>query len=379
MNLHNNKLFSTLLYLACIAILQCAVVTPSHAVMPAKHYDEAARASKIKAIAVVEKIEIVEESKRATRKRVTFRLERALSMDTPETFTGTCYSVDHAWQDTGVGGTIYYYPQEGTKVLVTVSSNGSLITSHTTLIPELEQEVALNGLRNISFGMGKASVKPAVRQGEEEQWFSFHVAGVTKGFFHAKQKRNREQPMLIEFTQELLVGEIDGDRQLYTVTTQSREDDTLTPEWLDIEVTEFGMKKTTKLMKRKVGFRVTGESNTQEGILVKGQEDAVDVAIPSTTTTDFLLFSLVEKMPFETGFSRSLNLIETLELHLKKNIIIRYTGRDTTNQNLHKFIETGSTQATYWLNDQHRLMEVHWDNDKVFKRTTEGDAMTILQ
>ena len=379
MNLHNNKLFSTLLYLACIAILQCAVVTPSHAVMPAKHYDEAARASKIKAIAVVEKIEIVEESKRATRKRVTFRLERTLSMDTPETFTGTCYSVDHSWQSPGVGGTIYYYPQKGAKVLVTVSSNGSLITSHTTLTPELEQEVALNGLRNISFGMGKASVKPAARQGEEEQWFSFHVAGVTKGFFHAKQKRNREQPMLIEFTQELLVGEIDGDRQLYTVTTQSREDDTLTPEWLDIEVTEFGMKKTTKLMKREVGFRMTGESNTQEGILVKGQENAVDVAIPSTTTTDFLLFSLVEKMPFETGFSRSLNLIETLELHLKKNIIIRYTGRDTTNQNLHKFIETGSTQATYWLNDQHRLMEVHWDNDKVFKRTTEGDAMTILQ
>ncbi|NWF35319.1 hypothetical protein [Mariprofundus sp. KV] len=379
MNLHNNKLFSTLLYLACIMTLQCAVVTPSHAVMPAKHYDEAARASQIKAIAIVEKVETVEKTKRSTRKRVTFRLERALSMNTPQTFTGTCYSVDHAWQETGVGGTIYYYPQEGAKVLVTVSSNGSLITSHTTLTPELEQEIALNGLRNISFGMGKASVKPAVRQGEEEQWFSFYAAGKTKGFFHASQKRNREQPMLIEFTHELLLGELDGDRQIYTAITHSRDDHTLTPEWLLISSDSITSEKRTPLIKREIGFRLDASQNTNDGILAKGKSDAADVAIPSATTTDFLLFSLIEKMPFKKGFSRSLNLIETLELHLKKNVVIRYAGKDTDNQNLHKFIESGPAQATYWLNNQHRLMEVHWDGDKVFKRSTQAEAMTTLQ
>ena len=379
MKIRKSRLLFIFLSLACIATVQFVAIAPSQAVMPPEHYDEVARASEIKAIALVEKVEIMEEGKRSTRKRVSFRLQRSLDKSTPQTFTGICYSVDHSWQDPGVGGTIYYYPQKGEKVLVTVSSNGSLITSYTTLTPELEQETALNGLRNISFDMGHASIKVSARYGEEEQWFSFHVDGETKGFFHASQKRNREQPMLIEFTHELLVGELDGDRQIYTAITQSRDDDTLTPEWLIISNESLVPAHIPPLIKREIGFRPDASGNTNDGILVRGKDDAVDIPIPPATTTDFLLFSLVEKMSFKMGSSISINPIETLELHLKKNVMIRYVGRDQNNRNLHKFVETGPAQATYWLNDNHRLMEVHWDSDKVFKRTTEGEAMTTLQ
>jgi len=145
-------------------ILTFLICPVAFGVLPPKYYEEAVQSSAIKAIAVVKKVEILDETNRSTFKKVLFKLEKAFPGKTfhkevPQEFSGLCYSVDHKWQDPGMGGTIHYYPIKGKKVLVTVSSDGGSITSYTTLSPASEEELNQNGLKNIKFGMGHASIK----------------------------------------------------------------------------------------------------------------------------------------------------------------------------------------------------------------------------
>ena len=111
------------------------------AVMPPEYYARSANKSVIKAIALVEKVEVVERTKQANRKKVLFRREYGVTAETPPTFTAYCSSVDHFWQGKMVGGDIYYYPQKGERVFVTVSTDGGYITSYTQMTPELEQTI----------------------------------------------------------------------------------------------------------------------------------------------------------------------------------------------------------------------------------------------
>ena len=125
------------------------------AVMPPAHYARVAGASKIKAIAVVKSIQVMERTKRSTYKQVVFELKRPFSDGVPKTFSGTCYSVDHAWQEPGAGGTIYHYPVEGATVYVTVAAEGGTITSYTVLNEAAEREFMQNPGK-IRYGMGSA-------------------------------------------------------------------------------------------------------------------------------------------------------------------------------------------------------------------------------
>ncbi len=362
-----------------ISLIVVSLSTTAFAVMLPKHYNERAQASGIKATAVILDVRLLEETKHSTRKEIFFKLEKSFGDTSLPEFQATCFSVDHAWQNSGEGGTIFYYPEKGDRVLVTVNHNNGSVTSYTQLSPEIEKEVQENGLKNISFAMGRASIQPPADQEEKKQWFTFYLDKKAAGYLSIGQKKTPERSLPIEFTHELLVGELDGDRKLYTVTTKSRQDDTLTPGRMTIEVTGFTTGKKVMLWKRAINFQTNATGHVPEGILVNTNTDAVDVPIPPGTTTDFLLFSLIEKLPFESPSNMRLNLIESLEVHLKNNIVLSYRGRDAGKQNLHKFVQEGHAQATYWLNAQHQLVEVHWDSDKIFMRSTKAEAMTILQ
>lgn len=373
-----DKRCSVPVLLVAIILLQCLAASGAAAVRSPEHYDQLARASAIQAIAVVQEVKVLEESKQLTRKEVLFRLEKALAAKAPPTFRGRCSSVDHGWQNPETGGTIYYYPQEGSRVLVTVSGDGGPITSYTILSPELENEALENKLTNISFLMGRATVKKSAPAGKKS-WFTFHLGGKAAGYLAISQKKNPAAPLLVDFVHELLVGELDQERHLYQITTQARDDETLTPEWLTIEVTNITPEKTTRMAKREIGFRSVAAGNVLPGILVSGNQDAVEVGIPPETTSDLLLFSLVERRPFASDRKLTCHLIETLELHLKKDIVLNYQGKDPKKENLHRFVQRGAAQASYWLDEDHELQEVHWDQDKVFRRSTAAEAGTIFQ
>ncbi len=133
-------------------------------VLPPEVYKEAILSSDIKAIAVVKEVDILDETNESTFKKVFFKLKKSLTRGlfqkkVPREFSGSCYSVNHKWQNPGYGGTIHHYPRKGALVLVTIGSDGGSITSYTTLSPAFEEELNKNGLKNIEFGMGSASIK----------------------------------------------------------------------------------------------------------------------------------------------------------------------------------------------------------------------------
>jgi len=118
-------------------------------------YARMAEVSKIKATAVVISVEIIERTERSTFKKVVFALRHSFSDAVPTTFSGTCYSIDHSWQEPAAGGTIYHYPRKGEKVYVTIGADGGSITSYTAVDETLEKMFIQNPGK-IRYGMGKA-------------------------------------------------------------------------------------------------------------------------------------------------------------------------------------------------------------------------------
>jgi hypothetical protein len=346
--------------------------------MPPQHYAELATRSRIKAVAVVEEVTIRTETNRATGKEVLFRLERSFGEGTPRQFRGSCASVDHPWQRPMAGGTLYFYPQKGARVLITVSDNGGPITSYTPLNDELNAELTARGLTNIVFSMGRAVIGTR-REGKasEEQWFTFYREGRPAGYLHITGARHPPSTGVMEFHHELLVGELDGDRQQYLITTRTRGDESLTPIGLRIKQTIISRDGSSPGLALEVHFR-PGEKGVKGGILRREGEQGEAIPVPASTTTDLLLFTLVCRLPFSDAPSR-LNVIETLELHLKQGVQIRYRGRDPQKGDLHRFETRGPLTATYWLNNRHELIEVRWDQDKFFRRSSEAEAQTVLQ
>lgn len=151
---------------AVLAALILIPVADSGAVMPPAHYEEQAKRSNIKAIAVVKAVRILSKTDRSTHKQVVFSLVRSLGTESPPVFYGTCYSVDESGKHPGVDGTIYYYPVNELRVLVTILDNNGPITSLTVLTDELKAQLERNGLKNIRFFMGKARIVEPDQIGE---------------------------------------------------------------------------------------------------------------------------------------------------------------------------------------------------------------------
>lgn len=130
----------------CILIITTLITfnVTSLAVLPPDVYKERIKNSKVKAIAEVKSVKIIETTKQNTYKLVTFKLKNALVPDVPKKFTGYCYSVDFPWQTPGVGGIIYYYPHKGDLAHVTISKDGGRITSYQVLTEEDTEKVIEN-------------------------------------------------------------------------------------------------------------------------------------------------------------------------------------------------------------------------------------------
>jgi len=135
------------------------IVFPAFAVMPPEIYANASEESKIKAIATIEDVETLNVGERYSSKNVIFKIEYALTKDTPEIFTGFCQSVDTEEQKNNimVGGNTYFYPHSGMRVFVTVQKNGGRITSMTPLTPELERAIRETPER-VRYGINRAYI-----------------------------------------------------------------------------------------------------------------------------------------------------------------------------------------------------------------------------
>ncbi|WP_462325483.1 hypothetical protein [Desulfoplanes sp.] len=148
----------------CIMILILGLIlgagTLALGIMAPKYYAERSEKARIKAVGTVERVDILEVGKHFTRKRVIFRREFAVTEEPGAVFNGTCKSVGTDFQKRHglVGPNIYFYPQLGDRVYVTIVEPGGPITSMTPVTPELEK-----GLRSapetIRYGMSEAYVQ----------------------------------------------------------------------------------------------------------------------------------------------------------------------------------------------------------------------------
>lgn len=123
-------------YSICLSSLAQAVMMP-------EFYEKRERESKIKAIAMVEQVEVVAKypERGVEEKKVTFRSLRTLTGEkVPETFTGYCYSVIEG-KLPAPGGTIYCYPIKGLKVYVAIDDNGGTITGYSAITDEVEKRI----------------------------------------------------------------------------------------------------------------------------------------------------------------------------------------------------------------------------------------------
>ena len=125
----------------------------AQAVMPPS-YSESAKSSVIKAIAVVKKVKAIDDYESI----IFFSLEKSFGEKTLQKFEATCPTGSYSPRPGMLGGTMYYRPHKGDRVLVTIDKE-SHVTSYTKISPELDSELNKNGLKNIRFSMGHATVR----------------------------------------------------------------------------------------------------------------------------------------------------------------------------------------------------------------------------
>ncbi|MBU1083756.1 MAG: hypothetical protein ABIG55_05020 [Candidatus Omnitrophota bacterium] len=144
-----------------LTLFLCALTAEAFAVLPPQYYAQYIEDSKIKATAVVRSVKVISHRNAVDHKKVTFSLIKSYGPEkAPETFTGTCSSVNKRWFEGPpmLGPTLYYEPEKNEKVYVTVKDNDGDITSYTPLTTELEK--ALNeDISSVKNGMGTVHYK----------------------------------------------------------------------------------------------------------------------------------------------------------------------------------------------------------------------------
>lgn len=116
--------------LAVLPSMLMAIVSP-------EVFNERAEKSKIKGIATVKDVSVLEEKGGVERRLVAFKLERRIGEDAvPEEFVGTCSTVVKG-KPQGLGETLFFNPKKGQRVFVTISEKDTEISSMTPVSPRL--------------------------------------------------------------------------------------------------------------------------------------------------------------------------------------------------------------------------------------------------
>lgn len=144
-----------LVFIFCSLLCQAAL-----AVLPPEYYRQKIQDSRVKAIAQVERVDVIAHARAVDTQKVTFSTINDLGIETPAIFTGICYAVNKRSGNIEpmVSGTVYHYPVLGDKAYVTISSDGGSITSYTVLTPDLENAL-LHDPESVELGIGKVRVR----------------------------------------------------------------------------------------------------------------------------------------------------------------------------------------------------------------------------
>lgn len=120
-------------------------------------------------------------------------------------------------------------------------------------------------------------------------------------------------------------------------------------------------------------FSANFSSAASGGIFhINGIEEKIYLDVPDRLVGALSLFELVQQLPFDKANIFKYNKLDEIEMTVFKGFTIQYLGEDNNiyagYKNLHHFKDSGEGRSTahYWLNDDHQLMRVLWDNKKEF-------------
>jgi hypothetical protein len=239
--------------------------------------------------------------------------------------------------------------------------------------------------RRLALGVALVVASGLALAGEErkegkvftDRWYAWSYGGDPSGCFHVIQKESGEEGAPVLLVHEFVAARR-GKRLALTMQTFSKDDAYFSP----VKIISQGegddeLKSFTALIERQ------GPEGSSAGKLVatvKGGKKA-ELAIPEHTVTDFALFEVVRRLPFDKEKAFEFNSLEASELNLKKNHKLSYLGQDELTvgdqvMKLHKFEESGEgiNPIQYWVNDERELVRVVMDGRKEFLLTTEEKA-----
>lgn len=309
----------------------------SFAVLPPSHYKKLQENSHIKAIARITSIEVLEQTKQHTLKKATFTLEKAFKLDVPNEFTATYYAVDSNIQDPGVGGTLYYYPREQQRVYVTISENDGWITSLVDLEQAKQKTISIT-----------------------DRHYQYSIKGNVVGNFYVQGLFQLNETIPFLFKHQFYIDH-KGERMSLEMETACLDNSFYSPRNIiskgqGSEVSTF----SARFIAKDDGGQFLIDT-------VSGQST---LNTPSNSVTKFMMFELVQDLPFYQGNKFKFTTLDEIEMKVRSNDSIRYLGQDNTiiagRAGLHHFTERGEGHSPvhYWLDDNHQLLRVVWDNKK---------------
>ncbi|MCK5687455.1 hypothetical protein KAJ27_25200 [bacterium] len=135
------------------------IVSTVYGVLGPNHYKEKIENSKVKVIATVVSVKVISANDVYIEKNVIFKVRKSYGKDKAfSNISGYCYSPGGKPSE---GGMLYFYPEKGDEVYVTIMNENGKVTSMTPVTPELEKALT-DYPESIVPGLGKVRIDRSI-------------------------------------------------------------------------------------------------------------------------------------------------------------------------------------------------------------------------
>lgn len=207
-----------------------------------------------------------------------------------------------------------------------------------------------------------------------ERWYKAGYVGHLSGYLHVTKEKGKALDAQIVFTHEFVDAQ-EGRRISFTIKVLCRDTPYFTPVRLVSTGGEVPYTASSQWRPDK-----TGELNVRFA-----DGSGSDSPLTENTAASFVVFDVVQRLPFERGATFAFHSLDELEPNVDKNCRISYRGTEKTtlegkHLQLHRFEQTGGNMkpVQYWVNDKHELVRVLADGTKEFLLTDEAGAKALL-
>jgi len=214
-----------------------------------------------------------------------------------------------------------------------------------------------------------------------ERWYKAGHGEDHSGYFHVTQEKSKALDVPIVFTHEIVEAH-EGRRASLTIKVFCKDNPYFTPVRL---VSTGGCGATPYTARIQWRPDKTGEllGMFADGGPADGTGTESDPPLTENTVACFVVFDIVQRLPFDKGATFAFHFLDELELNIDRNCKISYRGTEKITLEgkevqLHHFEQKGGNMkpVQYWVNDKHELVRVVTDGELLL--TDEAGAKAVL-